>query len=50
MARRQPATARTAQELRQREHADLQLVLRARNGDSVCIDALIRRYTVFVRL
>ncbi len=50
MARRQPATARTAQERSQRELADLQLVLRARNGDSAAMDALIRRYTGFVRL
>ena len=44
------ATARTAQERSQRELADLQLVLRARNGDSAAMDALIRRYTGFVRL
>ncbi|HXV96386.1 MAG TPA: sigma factor, partial [Gaiellaceae bacterium] len=50
MARRQPATARTAQERSQRELADLQLVVRARNGDSTAMDALIRRYTGFVRL
>ena len=50
MARRQPATVRTAQERSQRELADLQLVVRARNGDSVAMDALIRRYTGFVRL
>jgi RNA polymerase sigma-H factor len=50
VARRQPATARTAQERSQRELADLQLVLRARNGDSAAMDALIRRYTGFVRL
>ena len=50
MARRQLATAKTAQERSQRELADLQLVLRARNGDSVAMDALIRRYTGFVRL
>ena len=50
MARRQAATARTAQERSQRELADLQLVLRARNGDSAAMDALIRRYTGFVRL
>jgi RNA polymerase sporulation-specific sigma factor len=50
VARRQPATARTAQERSQRELADLQLVVRARNGDSAAMDALIRRYTGFVRL
>ncbi len=50
MARRQPAVARTAQERSQRELADLQLVVRARNGDEAAMDALIRRYTGFVRL
>ena len=34
----------------QRELADLQLVLKARNGDDEAMDALIRRYTGFVRL
>src|SRR5437588_2120818 len=34
----------------QRELEDLQIVLRARNGDSVAMDQLIRRYTGFVRL
>src|ERR1700709_8649 len=34
----------------QRELEDLQLVLRASNGDSKAMDALIRRYTGFVRL
>jgi RNA polymerase sporulation-specific sigma factor len=34
----------------QRELADLQLVVRARNGDQTALDALIRRYTGFVRL
>ena len=50
MARQQPATARSAQERSQRELADLQLVVRARNGDSAAMDALIRRYIGFVRL
>jgi RNA polymerase sporulation-specific sigma factor len=50
VARRQPAVARTAQERSQRELADLQLVVRARNGDEAAMDALIRRYTGFVRL
>jgi RNA polymerase sporulation-specific sigma factor len=50
VARQQPATARSAQERSQRELADLQLVVRARNGDSAAMDALIRRYTGFVRL
>src|SRR5947209_11760902 len=34
----------------QRELEDLQLVMRARNGDDKAHDALIRRYTGFVRL
>jgi RNA polymerase sporulation-specific sigma factor len=34
----------------ERELEDLQLVLRARNGDSRSMDTLIRRYTGFVRL
>jgi RNA polymerase sporulation-specific sigma factor len=34
----------------QRELEDLQLVLKARNGDSAALDALMRRYTTFVRL
>ncbi len=41
--------AKTAQKA-QRELEDLQLVLKARNGSSVALDALIRRYTPFVRL
>jgi RNA polymerase sporulation-specific sigma factor len=44
------ATARTSQEKSQRELADLQLVLQARNDDGAAMDALIRRYTGFVRL
>ncbi len=43
------ATAHSPQKA-QRELEDLQLVLKARNGDSVAMDALIRRYTGFVRL
>jgi RNA polymerase sporulation-specific sigma factor len=34
----------------QRELEDLQLVLKARNGNSVAMDQLMRRYTGFVRL
>ena len=49
MPRRQLATVRP-QEKTQREVEDLRLVLRARNGDSVAMDALLRRYTGFVRL
>ncbi|HYY02917.1 MAG TPA: RNA polymerase sporulation sigma factor SigH [Gaiellaceae bacterium] len=40
----------TAAQKAQRELEDLQLVLRARNGDGAAMDALIRRYTGFVRL
>ena len=42
-------TARSPQRA-QRELEDLQLVLRARNGDDGARDALIRRYTSFVRM
>ena len=45
-----PATAAQQQAKAQRELEDLQLVLRARNGDDGALDALIRRYTGFVRL
>ena len=40
----------TAAQKAQRELEDLQLVMRARNGDGGALDALIRRYTGFVRL
>src|SRR5437762_11633464 len=40
----------TAAQKAQRELEDLQLVMRARNGDSSALDVLIRRYTGFVRL
>jgi RNA polymerase sporulation-specific sigma factor len=48
-------TARAAHATRpaqkaQRELEDLQLALKARNGDTVAMDQLIRRYTGFVRL
>src|SRR5215475_9975155 len=49
MAVRGATTAQTAQKA-QRELEDLQLVLRARNGDDTALDQLIRRYTGFVRL
>jgi RNA polymerase sporulation-specific sigma factor len=47
--------ARTAQPMYspqklQRELADLQLVMRVRNGDQKALDELIRRYSGFVRL
>src|SRR3982751_1419442 len=45
-----PATAAKTAQKAQRELEDLQLVLRARNGDGTAMDALIRRYTGFVRL
>ena len=49
MPRRQLASARP-QEKTQREVEDLRLVLKARNGDDVALDTLVRRYTGFVRL
>jgi RNA polymerase sporulation-specific sigma factor len=45
-----PATAIKSPQKVQRELEDLQLVLKARNGSSVAMDQLIRRYTSFVRL
>jgi RNA polymerase sporulation-specific sigma factor len=45
-----PLTAAQEQAKAQREVEDLNLVLRARNGDGVSMDSLIRRYTGFVRL
>ena len=52
---REAVPARTAQTVHspqklQRELADLQLVMRARNGDQRALDELIRRYSGFVRL
>ena len=44
-----PATAKSAQKA-QRELEDLQLVMKARNGSQAALDALMRRYTGFVRL
>ena len=44
------ATAAKSPQKAQRELEDLQLVLKARNGDNAALDALIRRYTSFVRL
>jgi RNA polymerase sporulation-specific sigma factor len=49
MAGRVATAAQTAQRT-QRELQDLQLVLRARNGDEAALDQLMRRYTGFVRL
>ncbi|MBA2615048.1 MAG: RNA polymerase sporulation sigma factor SigH [Actinobacteria bacterium] len=44
-----PATARAPERI-QREQEDVRLVIRARNGDGAALDALMRRYTGFVRL
>ncbi len=49
MAVRTAQTVHSPQKL-QRELADLQLVMRARNGDQKALDELIRRYSGFVRL
>lgn len=49
MAARYMTAAQTAQKT-QRELEDLQLIMRARNGDPSALDSLIRRYTGFVRL
>jgi RNA polymerase sporulation-specific sigma factor len=49
MSARPAAASRTPQRA-QRELEDLQLVIRARNGDQGALDALMRRYTGFVRL
>jgi RNA polymerase sigma-H factor len=49
MPARTAQTAHSPQKL-QRELADLQLVMRARNGDPKALDELIRRYSGFVRL
>jgi RNA polymerase sporulation-specific sigma factor len=45
-----PATRLTSAQRAERELEDLQLVIRARNGDTRSMDVLIRRYTGFVRL
>jgi RNA polymerase sporulation-specific sigma factor len=49
MSARTATATQTAQKA-QRELEDLQLVLRARNGDGAALDALMRRYAGFVRL
>jgi RNA polymerase sporulation-specific sigma factor len=49
MTARAAHATRPAQKV-QRELEDLQLALKARNGDDVAMDQLIRRYTGFVRL
>jgi RNA polymerase sporulation-specific sigma factor len=45
-----PATVVQSSQKAQRELEDLQLVMRARNGDGGALDKLMRRYTGFVRL
>ena len=53
MAAARPAPAAPGprrQQKAERELEDLQLVVKARNGDSAALDHLIRRYTGFVRL
>src|ERR671925_2046643 len=45
-----PSTAPAPQQKARRELEDLQLALRARNGDREALEGLIRRYTGFVRL
>src|SRR5246127_3387214 len=49
MAARAATATRSPQKV-QRELEDLQLAMKARNGDGQALDALIRRYTGFVRL
>jgi RNA polymerase sigma factor (sigma-70 family) len=49
MAVRTATAPKPAQKV-QRELEDLQLVLKARNGSQQALDALLRRYTGFVRL
>ena len=50
MAAARPAPGPRRQQKAERELEDLQLVVKARNGDSAALDHLIRRYTGFVRL
>src|SRR5918999_3854492 len=50
MAAAHPAPAPRSPQRVQRELEDLQLVMKARNGDEEALDALMRRYTGFVRL
>src|SRR5207247_7742402 len=45
-----PAPVPRRQQKAERELEDLQLVIKARNGDDAAMDQLIRRYTGFVRL
>ena len=48
--RRPSSPAPRRQPKAERELEDLQLVVKARNGDDAALDALIRRYTGFVRM
>jgi RNA polymerase sigma-H factor len=50
MAAARPAPLPRRQPKAERELEDLQLVVKARNGDNAALDHLIRRYTGFVRL
>ena len=50
MAAGRPAPGPRRQQKAERELEDLQLVIKARNGDTAAMDYLIRRYTGFVRL
>jgi RNA polymerase sporulation-specific sigma factor len=50
MAAARPAPVPRRQQKAERELEDLQLVVKARNGDDGAMDQLIRRYTGFVRL
>ena len=50
MAAARPAPSPRRQQKAERELEDLQLVVKARNGDDGAMDHLIRRYTGFVRL
>jgi RNA polymerase sigma-H factor len=50
MAAARPAPSPRRQQKAERELEDLQLVVKARNGDDSALDQLIRRYTGFVRL
>ena len=49
MSVRSAAAVRTPQKI-QRELEDLQLVMKARNGNQAALDALMKRYQSFVRL
>ncbi len=49
-ARPAATTTQPAVQKARRELEDLQLVVRARNGDQAALDGLIRRYSGFVRL